>query len=92
MYAYKKYKVDSEVSKFDSRAKGLNKEVRKTYGFNTFYKLIKGEQITNEKTKVMNFRSINQELFTMQQEKAIFNLFDNKRFYINKVDSIPYGY
>lgn len=94
MYAYTKVKVgDGTIVKMDSRVKGLNTDIRKTFGFDVYKNvLLNGTSDIDGRCTVRNFRTINMQLYTMECNKSVFTSFDNKRYYVDNINSKPYGW
>ena len=87
MYCLKVFKKE----KADKKAKGVPKnKVKRDLDMNDY------ESTLHERTsKEVNFnaiRSKNHQLYSINQTKVGLTSYDNKRFWINDVESIPYGH
>lgn len=87
MYCYKTY---NEVVE-EKKAKGVPKNsVKKDLNMNDYY-----NALHNKISKDVNFnaiRSKNHQLYSLNQTKVGLSSYDNKRYWLNNVESVPYGY
>ena len=87
MYCYKTY---NEVIE-EKKAKGVPKNsVKKDLNMNDYY-----NALHNKVSKDVNFnaiRSKNHQLYSLNQTKVGLSSYDNKRYWLNNVESVPYGY
>lgn len=90
MYAYEKYKAFENEKKQDNRAKGLSKTISKTLNFDEYKDVLIQEGIRD--FNITNFRTYNQQLYTVEQNKIGLNCYDDKRYLADSIHSLPFGY
>jgi len=85
LYAYK------TADKESKRCKGISKEVvKKDICFNDYYyTLMSGTSLSKN---VRGIVSKDHKLITYETKKSALAAFDDKRFYLNNIESVPYGY
>jgi hypothetical protein len=85
MYSYK-YNEKTEF-----RAKGVPKSiVKKTFGFDSYVATIFDEETIP--VKFNTIQSKKHQLYTMEMSKTGLSPYESKRYWINNVESLPYGY
>lgn len=90
LYAYR-----TDGGSVEKRCKGVKKSVVKDMKFDEYFDVLErskeGDLATVQKT--MNLiRSRNHHLMTLEQTKTALSAFDDKRYLLNAVDSVPYGF
>ena len=93
-FCYLKSKLYSYATTRDyeeKKAKGIDTNfVKKNLSFNDYYRVLFNEDVTNATSK--RFQSIQHNIFTVETTKTGLTSFDNKRYYLNAVDSLAYGH
>ena len=84
MYAFK-CRNDSK-----NKLKGISKAQSKNIKFGEYKKCLDGEEYQRECNKYI-IRSINHEMVLQEVKKSTLSIFDDKRCYINNVESIPWN-
>ena len=82
MYAFK-CEIDST-----NKLKGVSKSQSKIIRFKEYKKSLDGENFQSECNNYV-FRSINHEMHLQKIKKSTLSIFDDKRCYINKIESKP---
>lgn len=90
-YNYQKYCPNLNKYSGDIRCKGLMKEKAKQLTIEDYEKFVNGE-VDKEKFKVSHFRSTQHNIYTCEEEKIGLTFFDDKRYFLNNYDTVPYGY
>ena len=81
-------KVEEQLHK---KAKGIPKmKVDKDLEFENYKKTL--EDNTRDKIEFKAIRAKKHELYTISQEKTGLSNYDDKRFYLNNTESLPYGH
>ena len=87
MYAHKIFNSTSE----EKKAKGIKRcNVKNDLTFDKYYKSLFNNQKTSHTFN--HFKSINHEIYTQTEVKKGLSAFDSKRFYIDSIHSVPFGY
>lgn len=90
-YNYQKYcPVKNEFSG-DVRCKGLMKDKAKQITIEDYKKFVDGDK-DKEKFDITHFRSFKHEIFTCSETKVGLTFFDDKRYFMDKYNTVPYGY
>ena len=76
---------DDSKNKF----KGISKSQSKNIKFEEYKKRIDGEEYQRECNNY-NIRSINHEMVLQEVKKPTLSIFDDKRCYINNIESVPW--
>ena len=77
--------------KTELRAKGIKKlYAKENLNFNEYYKILFGDSYRKDTLK--SIRSFEHEIHTIQQSKISLSTFDDKRYYLDAVNSLPYGH
>lgn len=85
MYAYK------SEQKYDLRAKGIKKDYAKTnIKFEDYYNILFGKNYRTDTIK--SIRSYNHTINTIEQTKISLSAFDDKRYYLNAYESLPFNH
>ena len=87
MYAFK-CKNDTEDK---NKLKGVSKSQSKNIKFKEYYNCLFGEEFIKECVNY-SLRSINHEMLLQKVKKSTLSIFDDKRCYINNIQSIPWIY
>ena len=86
----KMYMLFTNYNQHYVKSKGVGGNKAKTYKLSDFVNcLLKGEC---QKDRIVSIRSRDAQIFTEQSIKITLNPFDDKRYFINAIFSIPYGY
>ena len=85
MYAFK-CGVDSK-----KKLRGISKSQSKNIKFEEYKKCLDGEDYQQECDNYI-IRSINHEMFLQKIKKSTLSIFDDKRCYINNIESKPWNY
>ena len=91
MYIYDKIKIEGGELKSEVRAKGVNTCNAKKILTEDFKKILFGESLKRVET-CRSIKSINQQIFSIQQTKIGLTNSDNKRYYLSNLVSRPYGH
>ena len=70
--------------------KGISKSQSKNIKFEEYKKSLDGEEYQRE-CNIYIIRSINHEIFLQEVKKSTLSIFDDKRCYINNIESIPWN-
>ena len=70
--------------------KGVSGSCRKTLRHQDFKKCLMDEQLMYQSFK--KIESIKHQLFTLLKNKLSLNCYESKRYFLNKVDSLPFGH
>ena len=73
-----------------SKLKGIYKSQSKNIKFEEYYKCLFGRKNQQECDKYF-FRSINHEMYLQRVKHSTLSQFDDKRCYLNKIESIPWN-
>ena len=84
MYAYK----CGDDSK--NKLKGISKSQSKNNNFKEYKKCLDGEEYQRECNNY-TIKSVNHEMFLQEIKKSTLFIFDEKRCYINNIESIPWN-
>lgn len=77
--------------KEEKKAKGIKKcNVRNELNFQKYYDCLFNQQNTTHSYK--QFKSVNHELYTITTVKKGLSSFDSKRYYLDNIHSVPFGY
>ena len=81
------YKTDKEVC---SKLKGINKSVTKNIKEEDYKNTLFNGETTNHLNH--SIRSIKHQIYVVEQNKKGLDSRDDKRYYINNKESVPYGF
>ena len=85
-YAFEIYKQDKE----EKKSKGIVKhKVKRELNYKKYL-----ETLADNKCDTISFNSIrskNHQIYAINQVKMALSSYDNKRYYLDKVNSLPYG-
>ena len=73
-----------------SNLKGISKSQSKNIKFEEYKKCLDGIEYQSECNNYI-LRSINHEMHLQKIKKSTLSIFDNKRCYINRIESIPWN-
>ena len=73
-----------------NRLKGVSKSQSKHIKFEKYKRCLNGKEYQRE-CKNYLLRSINHEMYLQEVEKSTLSLFDDKRCYINEIESKPWN-
>lgn len=91
-YIYEKECVDQDnKNKIDNRCKGINVKVSRKITYDVYNDFVEGTKDT-QKYEVHQIKSIHHNVYTTVQNKTGLTYYDDKRFFINKYETVPYGY
>ena len=86
-YAFKIYKQDKE----EKKSKGIVKhKVKRELNYKKYL-----ETLEDNRCDTVSFNSIrskNHQIYSINQVKMALSSYDNKRYYLDKVNSLPYGH
>ena len=74
-----------------NKLKGISKSQSKNIKFEEYKKCLDGEEYQQECDNYI-IRSINHEMVLQKVKKSTLSIFDDKRCYINNIESIPWNY
>ena len=74
-----------------NKLKGISKSQSKNIKFEEYKKCLDGEDYQQECDNYIK-RSINHEMFLQKTKKSTLSIFDDKRCYINNIESEPWNY
>ena len=77
--------------KVESRCKGVKKSVRKSIHFNAFKRAVLGQRPLLHEIEQYTLQSKTFQNRTMRSKKIAFSSFDDKRYLLCAVHSVPYG-
>ena len=86
MYAFK-CKYDTEDK---NKLKGISKSQSKNIKFQEYYKCLFGKEFIKE-CENYSLRQINLEMYLQRVKKSTLSIFDDKRCYINNIESKPWN-
>lgn len=90
-YLYIKEDTSTYLDKTVQRCKGLITSLAGRLDLDLFDRMIEGE--SNSKSfEVYHIRSFKHEIFTVKENKIGLTSFDDKRFFLNKYMTVPYGF
>ena len=73
-----------------NKIKGISKSQSKHIKFEEYYNCLFGKEYQKEYNNYI-IRSINHEMILQEIKKSTLSLFDDKRCYINNIESIPWN-
>ena len=73
-----------------NKLKGISKSQSKNIKFEEYKKCLDGEKYQHECDNYI-IRSINQEMVLQKAKKSTLSIFDDKRCYINNIESVPWN-
>ena len=85
------YAYTTQLDDYENKFKGIVKGYKKEISFDQYYKCLKNETY-NKTCKQFCIRSHDHNMFLQQITKKSLSVFDDKRKYINNIQSIPWGY
>ena len=86
-YAFKVYNEDKE----EKKNKGVPKlKVKKELSYQQYEETLKDNK--SETVRFNSIRSKNHNIYTINQVKLSLSSYDNKRYYLDSVNSLPYGH
>lgn len=85
----KTYAFLTEKEKMESRAKGVKKSYKKKIPFSAFKKCL--DNVCKVKTRQVGIMSKNHQNMLIENEKVAFSSFDDKRYLLCPLHSVPYG-
>ena len=75
----------------EKKAKGIDTNfVKKNLSFNDYHRVLFNDDVTTATAK--RFQSLQHSIYTVECTKTALTSFDNKRYYVNAVDSLAYGH
>ena len=74
-----------------SKLKGISKSYSRNIKFEEYKKRLDGEEYQRECDNYI-LRSINHDMILQKVKKSTLSIFDDKRCYINNIESIPWNY
>ena len=72
-----------------NKLKGISKSQSKNINFEEYKKCLVVEKY-QEECKNYILKSINHEMHLQEMKKSTLSIFDDKRFYLNKIESVPW--
>lgn len=81
----------SREEKVESRCKGVKKCVKKTINFSTFKQAVRGQEPMVHEIVQYAIQSKSYQNRTLRSRKIAFSSFDDKRYLLCAVHSVPYG-
>ena len=86
-YAFRIFKEDKE----EKKSKGIVKhKVKKELTFKKYEQTLETTQ--SDKVSFNSIRSKNHKIYTINQIKQSLSSYDNKRYYVDSVKSLPFGH
>ena len=73
-----------------NKLKGISKSQSKNFKFEEYKKCLDGEDYQQECGNFI-IRSINHEMYLQAVKKSTLSIFDDKRCYINNIESVPWN-
>jgi len=87
----KMYAIRLENDDLHKKAKGIPKmKVKKELSFNDYKSVL--DNVNRGKIKFTSIRSEKHVIHTINQEKTGLSNYDDKRFFFNNVESLPFGH
>ena len=85
------FKIHNE-QKEEKKSKGIVKhKVKKEFNYKRYEDTLNNECMDNSVT-FNSIRSKNHQIYSIKQTKQALSSYDNKRYYINNIESLPYGF
>ena len=76
----------------EKKSKGIVKhKVKKEFNYKRYEETLNNACINNSVT-FNSIRSKNHQIYSIKQTKQALSSYDNKRYYINNIESLPYGF
>ena len=85
------FKIHNQ-NKEEKKSKGIVKhKVKNEFNYKRYEDTLNNECINNSVT-FNSIRSKNHQIYSIKQTKQALSSYDNKRYYINNIESLPYGF